>query len=307
MNTAIWIALAVPMIVSVAPITQGRGHKIDEKQLARYVSKRGLPLPPALRQPVLDRIGRQERSALTWTLILFALGVGAALIVELATGFNGFSGLLVLLPPAFGAGLGTYLGVRRTRGHLVADAPRVARSQAIEVSDYTTRAEDLAVKLALVTVLVAAAAALVVWLLVPVKPSGGAWVPAILVGVTAILVGLWALARKAERDLIDRPQHAHTELELAWDDATRTDAIRALRDNSVMLSLISVLGLLVVAGTWVIEPQVRAAGMDLTLALGLVAFGVGVACWIALIVPWATGRSRRNPALGLWIGKFGVA
>lgn len=307
MNIPLWICIAIPILVGAAPITQGRGHRIDEKQLARYVHKRGLPLPPELRRPVLDRIGSQERGVLWWTGGLFLAGIVAALVVEWVTGNTNFSGILILLPPAFGVGVGSYLGLRRARPHLVADAPRVARPKAMDVRDYTTRPEDLAVRLAAIVVATAGLFTLLVWALVPIKPGGGFWVPVILALVMGGVLGLLALFRKAETDLVERPQHAASELELAWDDSTRADTIRALRDNSMVLALITVLGLMIVSGSWVIGPEVRGAGPGLTMALGLAAFVVGCISWIILLVPWVVGRSRRNPALGLWSGKFGVA
>lgn len=307
MNTAMWLAVAIPTLLGVAPITQGRGHRINEKELGKYVRSRGLPLPVELRAPVLDRIGRRERSALWWGAGALAIGVIAALIIDRVTGRDGLGAPLVMLLPAFGSGLGAYLGVRRTRPRLIPDAPRVARAQATEVTDYTTRSEELAVRLAPLTVLVALAAAVAVWWLVPVKPAGGVWVPVLLALATAVVLGLWVVARRAERGLIEQPQFAHSDLELAWDDATRVDAIRALRDNSVAVAMLAVLGLLVTAGMWVVPDAVRAQGMDLTMYLGIAAFAVGLICWIVLLVPWLDGRTRRNPALGLWSGKFGVA
>ncbi|MDO5681934.1 MAG: hypothetical protein Q4G46_03795 [Propionibacteriaceae bacterium] len=305
MQAIIWfVVFGAAILPSAAPITRGRGQHVDEKQLARYVRSRRLPLPDELRQPVLQRIRRRERAAMWWGSAGLAVGLVAALIVEGVTDGDGLSGLLVCLPAAFGMGLGGFFGARRPDPMLRPDAPRVARPRATDLADYSTAPEGLAVRLVPVTVLAAALVALLVWVMVPLRPPGGVAVPVLIGLATAGVLVLWWLLLRAERRLIDLPQHAHSDLELAWDDATRVDAVRGVRDTSVAVGVLTTFGLLVVAGTWVINPEVRAQGMDLTMWLGFLAFGVGVVCWAALLVPWGIGRQRPNPVLGLWAGRF---
>ncbi|HHV21598.1 MAG TPA: hypothetical protein GXZ30_08730 [Propionibacterium sp.] len=304
MSTPIWIILAVAIVLAAAPVTGGGGKKIDEKQLAKLPAKHGLPLPAALRARVLARVSPRERTALTWGFAGIAVGLLVALIVRFGTGTEDTSGPFILLGGTIGMSVGSYRGVLRAKLAPTPDAPRVARSRATSLDDYVTAPERWAVRLVPAAIALTIAAIWVIWALAPVRP--GLLTPLLATGFAAATVVVWALLMHARSSLLDHPQHAHDDLELAWDDALRTAAIRDLQDTGLSLGLLGTLSLLILAGSWVIPPHVRAGAEDLTFALGLVAFATGALCWLALLIPWGVGRARRNPSLRLWPQGFGA-
>lgn len=297
----VWIAVAISMVLSAAPVTGG-GRTVNEKQLNKLAGKLGLPLPLALRQPVLARVQGRERSVLIWGLIGIGAGAVTALLVRLVSGFHDIGPLLIMVAVSLGMSVGSYRGSLKPPNTLNPEAPRVARARMMDLSDYTTSGEQWAVRLVPAAIGLAMAGALVVWALVPVKPAGDLLQPLLgALGATAVL-GTWWVLKHARAAIVDRAQHASNDLELAWDDALRTMALRDLQDSAVVSGMFATLGLLAMAGTWVIPSEVRAGAEVLTLVLGLLAFGVGLACWALLLTPWLSGRTEPNPSLRLWSG-----
>ncbi|MDO5499904.1 MAG: hypothetical protein Q4F67_09515 [Propionibacteriaceae bacterium] len=308
MSLPIWIALAIAIVLAAAPITGGHRTKINEKELAKLPAKYGLPLPPPLRERVLSRVNPRERTALLWGLGGIVAGALAGLLVRFATASqDSTTGVLVLFGGAVGMSLGSYRGVVRTQLPMSPDAPRVARSTETSLADYVTPAERWAVRLVPGAMVLAIATVWLVWAQVPVRPPGGLLAPLLATAIAAMILAVWALLAHARTRLVDRPQQAHDDLELAWDDALRGAAIRDLQDTAISLGLLGTFGLLVLAGSWVIPPEVRANAEQLTLNLGLTALVVGAVCWIALLTPWGIGRSRRNPSRALWPDTFRTA
>lgn len=297
----IWIVIAISIVLSAAPVTGG-GRTVNEKQLAKLVGKLRLPLPLALRQPVLARVQAREQSVLTWGFIGIGVGAVTALLVRLVSGSHGIGPLLIMVAVSLGISVGSYRGSLKPPNTLNPEAPRVARARMMDLSDYTTTGERWAVRLVPAAIGLAMAGALVVWILVPVKPAGGLVQPLLgALGATAVL-GAWWVLKHTRAAIVDRAQHATNDLELAWDDALRTMGLRDLQDSAVLSGMLATLGLLAMAGTWVIPPEVRAGAEVLTMVLGLLAFGVGLACWALLLTPWLSGRAETNPSLRLWSG-----
>lgn len=301
MNMFLWIAIAIGVVLAAAPITGG-GRKVNEKQLAKLVRRNGLPLPPAFRQPVLTRLHSRERSALIWGLSGVGVGTLAAVLVHLVTGADTLAPLLIMVAAALGTSVGSYRGCVNAPDTLDPEAPRVARAHMTDVADYTTPGERWAVRLVPAAIGLALIVTLSVWVLVPIKPPGGWFTPVLAVlGAIAVLGVCWPLDRAATA-VVERGQHANNDLELAWDDALRTMAVRDLQDSAIVSGMLATLGLLVMAGSWVIPWEVRAGAETLTMVLGLLTFGVGVACWALILIPWLSGRTETNPSLRLWSG-----
>ncbi|MDO4242689.1 MAG: hypothetical protein Q4C85_02825 [Actinomyces sp.] len=203
---------------------------------------------------------------------------------------------------ALGVAVGAVVGVSRAIADLYPDAPRVAHASATTWRSYCTDWDRRAVLISMAAVGVACLTSVGVWSLAPVPPDGGQLVPvAVLVAGVCVLAGSAALLCLAMA-LADRPQRAHCDLELAWEDALRSTAVRGLLDVAVGIGLVAVLGVLATSTTWLVDPEVRARGMGLTAALSVAAFAVGVLCWAAALVPWQLGRRVRNPSLVLWRG-----
>lgn len=307
MNLAIWIAITAGLIAAAAPITGGHRSRINEKQFAKLPRKHGLPLPQGLRGAVLARVNPRERTALKGGWIGLGVGAVTGLGVQVASRSDAFSGVFVMLGAGLGMSLGSYVGVRRTALTLLPDAPRVARSRATGLEDYVTAAERWAVRLVPVTVGITVAAMWAIWALAPVKPAGGVLGPVLGTLVAVAVIGVWALLTRARAGLVDAPQHAHDDLELAWDDALRSAAIRDVQDTGISLGMLTTFGLLVMTVSWLIQPDVRTGAEPGTIPLGLTAFATFVFCWALLLIPWGIGRARRNPSLALWPTSFGAA
>lgn len=301
MSIVLWIAIAVSIVLAAAPITGG-GSKVNERHLAKLVRRQGLPLPPALRTPVLGRIHARERAALMWGLGGVGVGSLAALIVHLMTGSDTQAPLLIMVAAAFGTSLGSYRGCLKAPTTLDPEAPRVARAHVTELADYTTSGERWAVRLVPAAIGVALIASLVIWFLVPVKPAGGSLTPILAILGTSAVAGVCWLLSRARTAVVDRAQQANNDLELAWDDALRAMAVRDLQESAVASGVLATLGLIAMAGTWVSSPDVRAGAESLTLVLGIFALGTGVICSLVMLVPLLIGRMHRNPSLRLWPG-----
>lgn len=303
MDIAIWVPLSVAVLLGLAPITNGRTSKLNEKQLAKYVGKVGLPLPAELRGPVVERITRSERAALWCGVLGLVPGFILALLLGWVVGNLGGSGAVIMVALLFGASLGGLVATARSHSPLVPDAPRVARSSATTIADYETRGSSRAFALAPVVMVVGLAAA---WLLSWVATSLGATdapkALAIASGSTVLLAIAWALLIPARRALIERPQWAHTDLELAWDDATRSTALAGLTGTGIAAGMLAPFISLLAGASLLIDPAVRAQAPELTLWLGIGAIVLGLGCWALLLVPYLRKRSA-NPSLHLWRGR----
>lgn len=301
MSIVVWIVIAISIVLAAAPVTGGRRRGVHEKNLAKLTRKSGLPLPPSLRGAVLARVSSREHTAVAWGFGGIAAGTVVAIITARATGFDGLNALLVLLAAAMGTTVGSYRDVLQSPRHLFPNAPRVARSHSTSLDDYTTEEERRAVKLVPVSVLLALVTSVTVWTLTPVKPAGGSpVVPLALAAGAVAVIGAWHLLRRAASTIVDHPQRAHDDLELAWDDALRVGAIRDVQDAAISTGMLATFGMLAMAGNWVITPEARAGAEELTFMLGMSAFAVGLVCWGLLLIPWIDGRSQGNPSLRLW-------
>lgn len=296
MTLVIWIILAVAIVLGSSPFSLGRPP--HTKAVNKLTNRARLPLPDHLRQPVLDRVRTQERATLAGGLGGLVLGAAAAALIAAWTGATNLGPVLVMFGTGVGLALGRFVGVRTSATTLAPDAPRVARSRSTEVADYTSGAERLAVRLVPVAVLVALAATWVLWAFAPGAP--GVVVPALATVGAVLVVGAAMLLAGARSRVVEHPQQAHNDLELAWDDALRAEAIRDLQDTTVSTGLLASLGLLAMAGTWIIGTENRAGAEGLTLTLGVVLLAAAAAAWTMMLVPWISGRLQKNPSATMW-------
>lgn len=294
-----WIFLAFLIMIASVPITGGR-RTVNEKALAKLARKQGLPIAPTLRQAVVDRVAARENASLRWGIGGLVTGVVVALILRFVTGTDALDAIYVMFSAALGLSIGSYRGVIATSRTPDPDAPRVARSRSTELSDYTTPPERFATSAVPAAVVLAVIGAMVIWWLAPLRPAGGMLVPAVMIAGGVVLISLIVLLARARSVVLDHPQRANNDLELAWDDALRTLAIRDLQDSAIASGLMGTFVVLVLAGSWVISPEARAGAEALTMNLGLLALAVGVICWALLLIPWGMGRARRNPSLQMW-------
>lgn len=309
MNTTIWIIISVGVLFATAPVTSGM-RKVNEKELAKYANKQKLPTPNHLRPALIERITQRERAALTCGIagIVISFVIGAIL----QTAFGGWdadmpiAGPLTLMGVAFGGGLGGLVATYRTKP-LAPEQPRVARPIETTLGDYVSKGERIALWLAPVSIALSTAA---MWIIAARTPGVIAEYSnqfVMLTVVAGFLLLLWGAMLFACTHILNRPQHAGDDLELAWDDAERTVALRGLIDNAIAMAMVSSLVTLVGVANVIISPQVREGAQDLTAGLGGLAFIIGLVCWAIVLVPYLTGRFNPTPWRKLWAGKdFGT-
>lgn len=309
MNTTIWIIISVGVLFATAPVTSGM-RKVNEKELAKYANKQKLPTPNHLRPALIERITQRERAALTCGIagIVISFVIGAIL----QTAFGGWdadmpiAGPLTLMGVGFGGGLGGLVATYRTKP-LAPEQPRVARPIETTLGDYVSKGERIALWLAPVSIALSTAA---MWIIAARTPGVIAEYSnqfVMLTVVAGFLLLLWGAMLFACTHILNRPQHAGDDLELAWDDAERTVALRGLIDNAIAMAMVSSLVTLVGVANVIISPQVREGAQDLTAGLGGLAFIIGLVCWAILLIPYLTGRFNPTPWRKLWAGKdFGT-
>lgn len=310
MNTAIWwIIISVGVLFATAPVTGGM-RKVNEKELAKYANKQKLPTPKHLRPALIERITQRERAALICGIagIVISFVIGAIL----QTAFGGWdadmpiAGPITLMGVAFGGGLGGLVATYRTKP-LAPEQPRVARPIETTLGDYVSKGERIALWLAPVSIALSTAT---MWIIAASTPGVIAEYSnqfVMLTVVAGFLLLLWGAMLFACTHILNRPQHAGDDLELAWDDAERTVALRGLIDNAIAMAMVSSLVTLVGVANVIISPQVREGAQDLTAGLGGLAFITGLVCWAIVLIPFLTGRFNPTPWRKLWAGKdFGT-
>ncbi|MBM6978894.1 MAG: hypothetical protein I3J03_04160 [Actinomyces succiniciruminis] len=294
----VWVLIAavVFQLPAASALRDGPGR---DQRTEEYLDGQGLVLPPDLRQQVLSRLHLRSHTAVAWGWGGWAVGVAMAAAAQ-AVGAVHLVPLITLLATALGHATGAIVGLMREVVDPLPVAPRVARTRATTWRDYCDRWDRRAAFLAVLSTAVACIAALGVWAMTPLRPDGGWLVLAAVIAAGACVGVAEMLCLRLAVVLADRPQRAHSDLELAWDDALRSGAVRGVLDVVVGTGLLATLVILGTSATWLIAPEVRARGMELTAFLGLAALLVGLACWAAILVPWQRGRRVRNPSLGLW-------
>ncbi|SDN20391.1 hypothetical protein SAMN05216355_101195 [Actinomyces ruminicola] len=296
----IWVLVAavVFQLPAASALRDGPGSGRDQRT-EDYLAGQGLALPPDLRQQVLSRLRLRSRAAIAWGWGGWAAGVAMAVAAQ-AVGAAHVVPLITLLATALGHATGAIVGLMREVADPLPTAPRVARARATTWREYCDRWDRRAALLSVLATAIACIAALGVWALTPLRPDGGWLVPAAVIAAGVCVGVAEILCLRLAVVLADRPQRAHSDLELAWDDALRSGAVRGVLDVVVGTGLLATLVVLGTSATWLIAPEVRARGMELTALLGLAALLVGLVCWAVILVPWRRGRRVRNPSLGLW-------
>lgn len=304
MSLAIWIAIAVAVLASFAPITQGGLRKINEKELGKYVRKVGLPLPTQLRTPLIGRIAARERWSLTGGVVGLVLGM----ITALAAGWHDAEGgVLIMLAMPFGASLGGVLSMALGRHQFNPDAPRMARAKATELGDYLTRGELLSARIAPVAAILAPLAGTLLLRLLPSSESFEiSWWLAMAWAAAGITILVWIGTELAARKVLQSAQHAESRLELAWDDVCRAESLRGLYNNPVALAVLSSLASLLMVGLVAIDPSARAEAMNLTAGVGIGMLVISMLTAGAVLLPrmisWF-GPYRQQVLRRLWAGE----
>lgn len=125
-----------------------------------------------------------------------------------------------------------------------------------------------------------------------------------LLGVSlAVFLIAWLLLARTTSRIANRPRGSGGALTGAWEDTLRAQSVRDVLDASVGVALLGVLGMLLPVAFWLLDEAVRLPHTELAISLALIAAGAAIAGGLLLIVPWAIGRMRGNPAAHLWAGR----
>ena len=267
----------------------------------KFLHKQGLPVTPRVRGVVRQRLESRGSAAQKLGGAGLVAGLGAASVAQML-GHGNLTVFLMLACLTVGLSAGTVIGSERLAADPDPQGPRVARTREVTVADYLTRAERAAVWVSAGCVAVSAGIAAVVGTLSPAPPEPLAFMGLCVLAVVSL--GAMTGCAVAACRVVRRPQRAASDLHLAWDDAIRTGAVRELNDLAVIIALVAVLALHLTAAEWVMAPEVRVQGMDLTAILGATAGIAGLVCWILTAAVWLPGRLTDNPSrANLWAGR----
>lgn len=302
MNLTIWIFVSLTVLLAAAPITQGGLRPINDKQLGKLLGPVGLPMPPQLRLPLGKRIAGRER----WAVIGGSIGVVVAVIIAIPSGWAGTGGgLLVMILVAVGVSLGGVVGILTGRQDFNRDAPRTARARQTTLANYVPRPQLRALRVApLIAVVAWLATGRLVRLLPRQTAETPTWAALALVALTSVIV-LWIVSELLARIVVKHPQRAGSDLELAWDDVFRGQALSMMFLPVSILAAFSVVFSGFVVSATIIEPEVRADAIELTLVLGFVTAAVCTVCVLVLLVLTILGLARptaAHVARRLWAG-----
>lgn len=228
-NVAVWIAISVPILLGFAPITMG-GTRTNDKELGRLAARTGLPLPPQRVDRVVRRIRTQEAAAL-WGGVAGVVVVGLWLLLAR----SGSSGPLVLLGGGAGASIGSVIGVLRAAATMPDDAPRIARSAAVEATDYVAPWLFVAIR---VMVALAVASGVLGVVIALAGQAGAVTLVTRAVLPAGVALATWAAVELLARMVADRARRADSELELAWDDVLRAIGLRQTVIGSIVVGAI---------------------------------------------------------------------
>lgn len=264
MNLAIWTAVAIPVMLGFAPITQAGMTKIDTKQLDKLRGSVRLPLPDQLRGRVIARIRSTERLAL-WGAVI-GLALMALLAVILRSGDS--AGLLVLLGVGVGGGIGSAIGILTAALTMDPQTQRIARSTAVESTDYVAPRTIAVTRVLLVIACLATGLGVLATIRGQLTPREG---------LTFILLPFlgtvlcYAAFEILTRLVTERAQRAASELELAWDDVLRAHGLRQTVTGSVVVSgacavsvALGMIGVAAEAPQWLMVSSVLLGAISLT-------------------------------------------
>ena len=216
---------------------------------ARYSALRrayrlGITLPANLEAEVAHRLMARQRGAAIGGGLLTALAA-AAFTWELGVD-NGSdqTGLFIVGAAFTGIGIGASVAALASRPAADPERVRVARSNAVSVSDYVAPLELVGARL----VVILAVVVLIVGTVLAATGADVALYPIVFFSVFgAISLTVFEVV---SRRIIDRPQPAGSTAELVWDDAVRASTLRDLVTAPLALGAYCLIfGVFGVAGT----------------------------------------------------------
>lgn len=293
-----WLVITTAIVVGSIP--QPGRREITSRHLDKLVRRHRLPLPAGLKMPLTRRLAASDDARRRGGMVGLGVGAGLGLVVVLI-GHQSLSSSLIMLPALIGLAAGEASGASRLHADQAGTVPRVAHTRATSLADYTTRGEHGAAHLSIAALALSGLATVALWSLAPVRMPA-LWL-AMPLAVTAVGLALLLLLVRSLQRVVDRPQQATSELELAWDDALRAHSVREVLDMVTITGLTMVMITLLQMApwvTWLDGPEAQRSVAWTVAPGGLI---VAAAAWLIVGVTWATGRTRRNPTQDtLWAG-----
>lgn len=293
--------LLLAAVTAVGSVVIRRQPAVRRRALARFARRVDLPLPDAL-------LWAQAETALTRRNVAVDVGGSAGVAVAAALGLllgapdglpgdteaarEGLWALIVAGAALAGAAGGAaWAGVRAASRRTPPAGPRLARPTAASAADYVAPVELWGARAAGIAPAVALAVGVVIATGVDtVRPADLVNVGTVL----AVLAGLAALGvgEVAGRRLLDLPQSAGSNLELAWNDALRARVLRDVVTAPLAIGLYATCALLTAASDGVRDPVI-ANGLVGLVGLGIIAVAVITAASVA-------SRPQRHFRRRLW-------
>lgn len=274
----IYVIIGAALVVAAAPYGFARTDTARRKAVDRLAKRIDLAVPtaPIEEERIGLRLAVRER--------FIAIGGGIGLVVAILAALflpsfdrNNFSLLGIFLISLTGIAVGAGLSARRTTRELPPDVPRIARLSSPTMSDYLIAVEYRGAIAAVIVGVIVTVAAL---------PFGFTAGEAVLpIVVAALSVAALVAALLLARSILGRGQRAGSVLELAWDDAIRSIALRDLMTAPLALGFASALVPLVtlISDVRLVQPYDSPDNMVAVGAMGLVALLVFVAMILAIV------------------------
>jgi hypothetical protein len=280
------LALLYPFVA----LQRHRSRRVRDRALGRFARRVRLPVPDALRERIAGQLAAYQLGAdlggagalalvSVWGLT-FGRAVAASSWWALVTIGSLFVGCAV------GAGVAALRQASRPRSD---DGPRLARPTAPGLGDYVAPIELQGGRVA------ASLPAAIVLGLAGLALSGAA-APPLALPVGLAVLGLLALAfgEVGARRVLDAPQAAGSDLELAWSDAIRAHTLRAVVTVPIAVGCYAAIGMLAT-----LEPRSVPSGSNVEVALTALA-AVAFAAALAAAVWTLTGAPHRHFRRRLW-------
>lgn len=244
------VLLCALALVPIVYLIRSRRHDLSAQQAAQYQRSARLPFGTGENyMRVRERLSRRGRAAM-WG-VLAALVVWSPFVLWGASW--GSSLFLWLVTLSIIIGVLTISSVTETvRDQLrapSADAPRVAHSRRLTTQDYLQPWRCVLAPIALGAAFAGVAAVLAWWIAQPgrIATDTVLWCVGFLIFAIIVFVAM----RVMERVVLSKPQVASDDLQLAWDDLFRADALWTLRSAATMAAALP-LGM--AAGALILTP-----------------------------------------------------
>lgn len=287
-----WVVLGLLALFSLMMLWLGSRRTYQQKLVLRFWQGTGLPMgTDTVAAAAARRIRTRTNGMMIGDLIGIAVG---AVVLYLAPSIASPTAIWLLLAPLVLTGLASGAVVASLSQSLFqrqADVARFARPTAVAVHDYVSPKRMLA---APVFILIAMALCSLGFVLAFCdRIDVGTFMGSPALPLLAVALIVFAISLGLERRVLNEPQPASSELELAWDDAFRADTFRGLRMFAAMIAWLAVAA----AGLTVLQAVDALNATSRSTGLGSQLFTWG---FLATIAAFSFGGAHNYFRFRLW-------